>query len=482
MCAEETLTSMALSTSLGQIVEILQSLQYAESEALLPDISSHILRASALAAMKVSGISTDSRKIRAGEIFLALKGETFDGHAFIEQAFEQGAIAAIVNQNSEAAQQAAFSPRPLLPVINTLKAYQAIAHWWRHQCSAKIIAVTGSVGKTTTKELIAAVLGQHGSVLKTEANYNNEIGVPKTLLELDFNHQFAVVEMGMRAVGEIAELTNIAKPDVAVITNVGTAHIGRLGSEEAIARAKCELLAKLPPGSIAVLNAEDHRLMHTAQQVWTGPCLTFGLTNGDLKGAFAIPNRLQVGETEFTLPLQGRHNAVNFMAALAVAEALNLDWTAASQSLTVELPQGRARQYWLSNNVLVLDETYNAGVESMTAALQLLANTPGKRHIAVLGTMKELGDRSTALHQRVGAVVQSLHLDYLLVLADLPESQALAEGAKPIPVERFTSADALAERLAGLVEAGDRLLFKASRAVGLERVIEQLKSRLSLHD
>ncbi len=459
---------MALHTSLRQLVEVLQPLQ---SEAFsLSD---------AAGAIAISGVETDSRTVCPGEIFLALKGETFDGHAFVSKAFKRGAIAAIVNQDSDVAREADRFDQPILPVLDTLQAYQAIARWWRHQCSAKIIAVTGSVGKTTTKELIAAVLAQHGSVLKTQANYNNEIGVPKTLLQLEPTHHFAVVEMGMRAAGEIAELTQIAQPDVAVITNVGTAHIGRLGSEEAIALAKCELLADLSIDSIAVLNGDDERLMRVAKAVWTGTCITFGVENGTMTGQLLSPDSLTVENTEFLLPLPGRHNALNFMAALAVARALELDWTKASKNLSIQLPTGRAQRHWLTPDILALDETYNAGVESMTAALHLLKETPGTRHVAVLGTMKELGDRSIELHHRVGMVIQSLNLDCLFVLADPSESEAMADGAGSVPVECFTQPERLAERLAAWVQSGDRLLFKASRAVGLEQVIEQIKTALS---
>ncbi|MGB3495538.1 MAG: UDP-N-acetylmuramoyl-tripeptide--D-alanyl-D-alanine ligase [Elainellaceae cyanobacterium] len=459
---------MALHTSLGQIVEILQSLQ---NEALSLPRSAHTIA--------ISGIETDSRTVGPGEVFLALKGDVFDGHKFVTQAFDRGAIAAIVDRQSDIAHEAHRFEQPILAVTDTLEAYQAIARWWRHQCPAKIIAVTGSVGKTTTKELIAAVLAQHGSVLKTQANYNNEIGVPKTLLQLESSHHFAVIEMGMRAAGEIATLTQIAQPDIAVITNVGTAHIGRLGSEEAIAQAKCELLADLPSGGVAVLNGDDERLMRVAQSVWAGSCITFGLSNGTMTGTFIFPDALAVQDQTFSLPLPGRHNALNFMAALAVAKALHLDWRKASQNLLVQLPTGRAQQHWLANDILALDETYNAGVESMTAALHLLAQTPGARRIAVLGTMKELGDRSVELHHRVGKMVQTLNLDYLFVLADPSESQAMAEGAASVPVECFTHAESLVERLATVVTSGDRLLFKASRAVGLEHVIQQLAIALS---
>ncbi|MBF2072591.1 MAG: UDP-N-acetylmuramoyl-tripeptide--D-alanyl-D-alanine ligase [Synechococcales cyanobacterium C42_A2020_086] len=414
-----------------------------------------------------TGVSTDSRTVEPGNLFVALRGERFDGHQFVDAAMQRGAVAAIVEQS------VGDVTLPLLQVPDTLVAYQTLACWWRQQFSIPVIAVTGSVGKTTTKELIAAVLTTQGRVLKTQANYNNEIGVPKTLLELDTSHDFAVIEMGMRAAGEIELLTQIARPDIAVITNVGTAHIGRLGSEQAIADAKCELLQVMPAQGIAILNYDNQRLLDTAERVWSGDVITYGLHGGDVQGRLVDTTTLDVGGKQFSLPLPGQHNASNYLAALAVAKALHLDWAPLQQGLTLELPQGRARRYELANDVVILDETYNAGLESMIAALRLLADTPGQRRIAVLGTMKELGDRSTEFHHQVGQVAQQLRLDALLILADPAESDAMATGAHPLAAEQFASAAELGQRLQTLVQPGDRVLFKASRAVGLDRVVEQ---------
>lgn len=414
-------------------------------------------------------MTTDTRTLQPGAVFVALRGEKFDGHAFVEVAAERGAIAAIVDtQFSTAA-----IDLPLLQVADTLQAYQTIARWWRDQFTLPVIAVTGSVGKTTTKELIAAVLSLQGNVHKSQANYNNEIGVPRTLLELGPEHDYAVVEMGMRGPGEIALLTQIARPTIAVITNVGTAHIGRLGSEVAIAQAKCELLAEMPPTGVAVLNHDNPLLLKTAETVWQGQTLTYGLHGGDVQGTCKDMETLQVEEWSFPLPLPGQHNALNYLAALTVAKSLGIDWSLLEKGLTVQLPAGRARRYELPNDVVILDETYNAGLESMLAALNLLAETPGKRRIAVLGTMKELGDRSPEFHHHVGAAVQQLQLDGLLILADAVESAAMAAGAAPLKAEQFTSHGAVVERLKTLVQPGDRLLFKASRAVGLDQVVDQ---------
>jgi len=267
-----------------------------------------------------------------------------------------------------------------------------------------------------------------------------------------------------------------------VITNVGTAHIGRLGSEAAIAQAKCELLAEMPATSIAILNHDNRRLMETAATVWQGETLTYGLEGGDLHGKLIDANTLQVGDIQFPLPLAGRHNALNYLAALAVAKVLGIDWQWVTKGLEIQMPTGRSQRYELPNDVVILDETYNAGLESMLAALHLLAQTSGKRQIAVLGTMKELGERSPEFHRQVGKTVQQLNLDHLLVLVDDPEAEAIAQGAAGIPTECFTTHTALIERLKELVRSGDRLLFKASHSVGLDKVVNQLRTELlSLH-
>lgn len=459
-----SLAIMSPGFSLAQLAAILP----AQSADLPPHCSTATVRS----------ITTDSRSVLPGDVFLALRGDTFDGHDFVAMAIAQGAIAAIVEQSFTGEDLPAEKKVPLLKVPNPLATYQAIAHWWRNQFSIPVVAVTGSVGKTTTKEMIAAVLGTQGAVLKTQANYNNEIGVPKTLLGLNASHRYAVIEMGMRGPGEIALLSRIARPDVAVITNVGTAHIGRLGSEQAIADAKCELLAEMPAGGTAVLNHDNSRLMTTAGRVWDGSTVTYGLEGGDLRGELSSPARLTVDGMEFPLPLPGRHNALNYLAALAVAQVVRVPWLPLLQGLELELPQGRARQHILPEDVILLDETYNAGLESMIAALELLAQTSGRRRIAVLGTMKELGERSLEFHHQVGQTAQRLGLDHVLILADAAESEAIAAGAAPLAAEQFNSQDAVVERLLSLMQPGDRILLKASRAVGLDQVVTAICARL----
>ena len=421
----------------------------------------------------VTGINTDTRSLQSGEVFVALVGEKFDGHTFIEKAVQARASALILNQN--------FSgnlPSDICQfyVENTRVAYQQIAHWWRQQYHIPVIGITGSVGKTTTKELIAGVLSQYGTVLKTQANENNEIGVPKTLLRLNADYDYAVVEMAMRSRGEIAELTDIAQPTIGLITNVGTAHIGRLGSRQAIAQAKCELLQQMPRDATAILNHDNTRLINTAVTVWNGKTLTYGLESGDLQGRLLDQDTLAVESFTFALPLPGVHNASNYLAALAVAKTLNLDLTPLQNGITVALPGARSRRYTLDKDIILLDETYNAGVESMIASLQLLKDTAGDRHIAVLGTMKELGDQSAALHRQVGETVAQLHLDYLLVLVEEPETEAIATAANPVPSECFEDKTALVKRLKEILAPRDRVLFKASNSVGLDAVLDQLRT------
>ena len=417
----------------------------------------------------VVGITTDSRNVKPGEIFIALVGENFDGHNFVESAVSQGAIAVVVSQSQIS------SDIPQFVVQDTLKAYQQIAQWWRDRFDIPVIGITGSVGKTSTKELVSAVLSTQGNVLKTEANFNNEIGVPKTLLQITPEHNYAVIEMAMRAKGEIALLTDIARPTIGIITNVGTAHIGRLGSREAIARAKCELLAQMPDSSVAILNYDNSLLIETAG-IWQGKTITYGFTGGDISGEIINLATLRVFDKDLPLPLPGKHNASNYLAAIAVAQVLNIDLTPLIAELKVELPQGRSRRYDLPNDLVVLDETYNAGLESMLAALQMLKQTPGKRHIAVLGTMKELGEHSPQLHRQVGKKAQELNLDLLLILADEAATQEIARGAEKITTECFSDRASLTRKLKEMMRSGDRILCKASNSVGLNKVVDELIS------
>jgi UDP-N-acetylmuramoyl-tripeptide--D-alanyl-D-alanine ligase len=394
-------------------------------------------------------------------------------------AIAQGAAAAIVNRKSSDC--LAAQGLPILIVEDTLIAYQDLARWWRSQFERPLVAITGSVGKTTTKEIIASMLAcyvtEAKQVHKSLANHNNDIGVAQTVLAIaPERDDFVVVEMGMRGLGEIDRLAKTALPTVSVITNVGTAHIGRLGSKEAIAQAKCELLAQTPIGGTAVLNAENPLLLEFAKQVWQGKTITYGLGIGDVNGELS-GDRLTVNGLTWDLPLPGRHNALNFLAGLAVLKALGLDWQKTTQGLDrLDLPFGRAQLYQLPQDVMILDETYNASPEGMLAALRQLADMPAKRHWAVLGTMKELGEMSNQLHQQVGKTIGELGIAGAIVLAD-GEADAILAGANGSLEYAIAcqSYEQITETLLQKVKSGDRILFKASRSVGIDQVVRAFR-------
>lgn len=428
---------------------------------------------------EIRGVISDSRKLKAGELFVALIGENFDGHGFVAQAIAQGAVAAIVSR--EWASSNAATGLPVLAVDDTIAAYQDLARWWRSQFERPVVAITGSVGKTTTKEIIASMLACYVAsdhrVHKSQANHNNDIGVAQTLLAIAPDQDdFVVVEMGMRGLGEIERLAKTALPTVSVITNVGTAHIGRLGSREAIAQAKCELLAETPPNGTVVLNASNPLLLETASKVWQGKTITYGLGTGDINGEL-IDNHLQVEGLTWELPLPGRHNALNFLAGLAVLKALNLDWHQTTQGIgKLDLPFGRAQLYELPQDVIILDETYNASPEGMLAALRQLADMPAKRHWAVLGTMKELGEMSTQLHRQVGEAISKLGIEGAIILTD-GEADAILAGANGSLKQAIAchSYEDITQTLLQKVKSGDRILFKASRSVGMDQVVKAFR-------
>lgn len=429
--------------------------------------------------IEIRGVISDSRKLETGELFVALTGENFDGHVFVAAAIAQGAVAAIVSR--EWANSDAATGLPLLAVDDTLTAYQELARWWRLQFSRPVISITGSVGKTTTKEMIASMLACYVApdkqVHKSQANHNNDIGVAQTLLAIaPDRNDFVVVEMGMRGLGEIERLAKITLPTVSVITNVGTAHIGRLGSREAIAQAKCELLAETPIDGTAILNASNELLLETATKVWQGKTITYGLGMGDVNGEL-INNKLHVEGLIWELPLPGRHNALNFLAGLAVLKALNLDWVQTLQGIgKLDLPFGRAQLYELPQDVMILDETYNASPEGMLAALRQLADMPAKRHWAVLGTMKELGSMSSQLHRQVGEAIAKLGIEGAIILID-GEADAILSGANGSLKYAIAcqSYDDITQTLLQKVEQGDRILFKASRSVGMDHVVKAFR-------
>ncbi|WP_413743774.1 UDP-N-acetylmuramoyl-tripeptide--D-alanyl-D-alanine ligase [Synechococcus sp. MIT S9451] len=432
----------------------------------------------AVLAQALGPVCTDSRRLEAGALFVPLVGEQFDGHAFLANAAELGAQAALV-----AADASYPVPAGLLHwrVDDTTIAYQQLATLHRRQLRAAVVAVTGSAGKTTTRELIRAALVPLGSVQASASNNNNDIGVPLTLLGTDPGHAAVVVEMGMRGPGEIERLSRCAEPDIAVITNIGTAHIGRLGSREAIAAAKCEITASLKPDGLVVIPAGDPLLEAALAAVWSGRVHRVGLAGetsatgvDDLAVLDETSQFLTLDRHRYRMPLAGRHNARNWLLARAVADALGVD-AAKLADLVVEVPGGRNRRLSLGG-LTVLDETYNASPEAVLAALDLLAEQPGRR-FAVLGTMLELGSESVPLHRAVVERARLLGLDGLVAVASGAEAAAMVEAAAGM--ENFAIVEApeqAAVPLGTWLRSGDCLLLKASRGVALERLLPALES------
>ena len=423
----------------------------------------------------VGTICTDSRQLKAGNFFVPLVGERFDGHRFLEQLPALGGQGAVVSLDWTAP-----LPSGLLHwrVDDTLAAYQQLALLHRRQLGLPLVAVTGSAGKTTTRELIRAVLAPLGAIQASDGNNNNDIGVPLTVLGAGFDHAALVIEMGMRGPGEIARLSRCTEPDVAVITNIGTAHIGRLGSREAIATAKCEITAALHPQGVVVIPAGDPLLEQALAAVWQGRVLRVRLEDdpditADLIGAVRN-DRLLLDEASIPLPLDGRHNARNLLLALAVGSHLGVDPASAAQ-LQVNIPGGRNRRLQ-QGGLTLLDETYNASPEAVLAALDLLADQPGRR-FAVLGTMLELGARSIELHQQVAARAAALKLDGVVLVDGGDEGHAMANVASGLDrLALVATPEAAAAPLGQWLKAGDVVLLKASRGVALERLIPLLPS------
>ena len=423
----------------------------------------------------VGRVCTDSRQLQAGDFFVPLVGERFDGHHFLAQLPEHKVQAAVVSRSwTEPLPSGLLHWR----VDDTLLAYQQLALLHRRALAKPLVAVTGSAGKTTTRELIRAALAPLGAIQASEGNNNNDVGVPLTVLGATAADAALVIEMGMRGPGEIERLSRCTEPDLAVITNIGTAHIGRLGSREAIAAAKCEITAGLHPKGTVVIPAGDPLLESALAAVWSGRVLRVRLADdpevesdlvGDVNG-----DQLLIDADRLPLQLEGRHNARNLLLAVAVADQLGVS-RKALQAMQVTVP-GRRNRRLQQGGLTLLDETYNASPEAVLAALELLAAQPGRR-FAVLGTMLELGERSLELHQEVAARAVQLGLDGLVLVDGGAEGKAMAEVAAPLPhLQLVSHPEDAAAPLAAWLNSGDVLLLKASRGVALERLIPLLPS------
>jgi UDP-N-acetylmuramoyl-tripeptide--D-alanyl-D-alanine ligase len=436
-------------------------------------------------ALMVSGYSIDSRTVGAGELFFAVRGERHDGHDYVAGAMERGAVAAVVSRARVASLPDEALACPLLVAEDPLMALQALAAHVRRRWGKRVVAITGSAGKTTTKEAVAAALGAKFNVLKSRGNLNNGFGLPLELLRLKSEHDIAVVEMGMNHAGEIATLARIAAPDWGVVTNVGTAHIENFADGQAgIARAKFELVAALPVSGIAFLNCDDQYVSQFGRD-FPGRVVYFG------SGPCADPQTVEIGEDAaglhvryragertgaFTMQLLGKHNASNAMAGLAVAleAGVNLDAAiAALGTLTAGDKRGQAIEI---DGATILNDCYNSNPEALRSMIRTLAARPAERRILVAGEMLELGEYGPAMHAACGITAAEASLDLVAGVQGNAVHLAAAACAGGVASLFLASAEEAGEWLRQTIRPGDVVLVKGSRGVHLERAIEIVKN------
>ena len=446
-----------------------------------------------------SGVAIDSRLVRGGEFFIALRGEQEDGHSFVGDAFRRGASAAIVERPPEECSRpvdaAAVRRRgrldgeieiPFCVVVRDgLKALQRLAGYWRQRFRPRVVGVTGSVGKTITKEAIWSVLRQGGVTLKSEGNYNNEIGLPLTLLRLETGHRSAVLEMGMYALGEIRGLAEIARPQVGVVTNVGPTHLERLGSLEKIARAKAELVGALPPEGMAILNFDDHRV-RTMGLKTEAAVFYYGLRSEAQLWASHVESRGQEGvdfrlhydgdEIQASIPMAGEHSVYAALAAAAVGLTEGLSWDEITRGLREADGQVRLRTSAGPRGSRVIDDTYNSSPASAIAALNFLEGLEGRK-VAVLGDMLELGSYEESGHRDVGKraseVVQQLVL--MGPRARIIGEEAVRCGLEEEAVFTADTNEEIIEHLRRVISPGDVILVKGSRGMRMEQIVVALE-------
>jgi UDP-N-acetylmuramoyl-tripeptide--D-alanyl-D-alanine ligase len=427
-------------------------------------------------------IATDTRDLTQGSLFVALRGEQFDAHRFLTQAVEQGALGLIVDRPVDTL---GTDATPIVfEVEDTLKALQALAAGSLRRYPVQGIAITGSNGKTTTKDLTAQALGTLGSVHATRGNRNNHIGVPLTLLERTGEERFLVTEMGANDFGEIALLSRLLGPQVAVVTNIGRAHLERFGSEDGVARAKAEVFEGLPSDGLAVLNADDSRTPQLLESLDDQRFVQFGFAaHADYRiesssNTAAGGQRLTVNGQTLELARAGSGNAQNAAAAFAVACELGADAAVVARALEQTQFTGQ-RSLWVAlGDVIVLDDTYNANPDSMFEALSLLQSRP-ERRIAVLGEMLELGEQAGELHESIGRGAYDANVAVLLGYGEQMSHTVRAAVAAGVPhAQHFTSMPQLLECLQENLKPGDAVLVKGSRGCRMERVVEALKAEV----
>ena len=433
----------------------------------------------------ISRISTDSRTLQPGDLFVPLRGENFDGHKFVQQAVERGAAGAMVEQNWKGETPAGFA---LIRVPDTLAGYQTLAANYRQSLALKVIAITGSNGKTSTKDFVAATLARKFRVTKTEGNFNNHVGLPQTMLAANREDEIGVWEIGMNHPGEIAALAKLAAPDIAIITNVGLAHIEFMGSRAAIAAEKGALAEAVGPGGTVILNADDAFSEGIAART-RGRIVLAGIEKGSVRATDV--SQSPTG-SEFTileeahrcraqLPVPGVHMVQNAMLAVAAGRMFGLSLEDCAAGLA-SAPLTKARlQIREINGIQFIDDSYNANPDSMKAALRTLIELDADgRRIAVLGEMGELGEESERGHREVGEAAAALGVDELIAVG--PSGAPIARAARTAGLEKSIAVDspqAAAELLGDNAAPGDLILVKGSRSARMERVLEAFAQRRS---
>ncbi len=429
-----------------------------------------------------SSVNTDSRKIIAGDLFIALHGEKFNGAEYVASALKMGAVAAVVNQQSYAALRADLPENAaLLLVADTRIALGKVAAVWRAQFDIALVAITGSNGKTTVKEMLAAILREHAgdAVLATQGNFNNDIGMPLTLLKLTAQHRYAVIEMGMNHAGEIDYLTRLAQPDVALVNNASGAHLQGLGTIANVARAKGEIFAGLNNRGVAIINADDAHAQVWRDLAAVHRCVDFSLDHAaNVQGQWAAQGfggvlhaLTPVGDLHVLLQVPGAHNARNALAAASAALALEIPLatiTAALQNFGGVA--GRLQRKAGKAGATLIDDTYNANPASMRAALEVLAAAVGKR-IFVLGDMGELGDDAAQFHCDIGRSARELGIEKLFALGELSKGAVAEFGAG---AEHFATLENLCAALTIELDNSTTVLIKGSRFMQMERVVINL--------
>jgi UDP-N-acetylmuramoyl-tripeptide--D-alanyl-D-alanine ligase len=415
-------------------------------------------------------VGIDTRTLKSGDLFVAIKGPHFDGHHFLAEAIRAGAAGAVLSETVD-------TSLPHLRVEDTRLALGRFAAFWRQQFDIPVIAVTGSNGKTTVKEMIAAILGKIGTVQATCGNLNNDIGLPLTLLGLRNQHRYAVIEMGMNRPGEIDYLSRLAHPSIAVITNAAEAHLEGLGTVEAVARAKGEIFAGLDEAGVAVINVDDPYCDLWRQLAAPHRCLTFGLENkADVRAEYAQDSGGSVihllttqGDLDMRLPLLGKHNVMNALAASTAALGSGASLQVIQAGLEkLQAVSGRLELKEGISGARVIDDTYNANPSSLAAGLQVLKDFGGER-VLVLGDMAELGEAAVEIHRRVGELAQRIGLHRLYAVGTLSKHavKAFGKGGR-----HFDSPEALIDVLRDYLHAEMTVLVKGSRAMRMERVVD----------